>query len=272
MTTANRPIEFSDDELDAFLQGIGIDEQEDTSETGDVEPTEELLAVARRIAGQYAEVIIRFAGSMFSGKANKGVLDQLDAALASLTRLALASGDTLQHGLLIQLQQRATDFRGERRRGVGQQRFLHWLRQWIKQFAGCLDGEDARRVRGLVEFEEASIPLFQDLKSIRGIAEKRLLRLYCAGLYTVDAIGEADPEELASLTGIPRQLAAEVVLRTQDYAVVRRRRCVLEMRARARELAQQLDLAGDFDPDLLSIAQDTLRELHGVLSRFSEEA
>lgn len=262
---------FSDDELASFLDGHPGGEDIRPVEVAPVEPSIELVAVSRRIAGQFVDLIQAFAASVFTHRITPTTTAQFSHAVDALHRLAVATGDEDQarlleemQGLLHNLQQR-----GDRSREVD--RISTRLRAWIPSFSGFLEPSDAERLVNMVSYKNQHVPLLAELGNIPGIGKRRLERLYISGLYTVEAVCAADPAELAVVTGLPLQLAERVVEATREYAVQQQRRCVLEMRDRARELARAMGASPNADPELISLALSAMAELQHVLSSMSTQ-
>jgi len=265
-------LDFTDDELDRALFGavLGLEpgalpafQPEPVGSV--VEPSEELRDVSRRIAGQYVEVIANFAAAAFSGRLDRPGCEELLGALDSLERLATASADTRQLELLKSMHQQV-ERRLARRMGSSPHRFLSRLRKWLDEYGKCLSGNDSERLRRLVTYDRGSLPLLAELSRLRGIGPKRLQRLYCAGLYTVESVANANAQELAQVTGLPTKLSVKVVDAAGQFAVEQRVRCVQELHARSVETAHILvESAGNLDPELAALVVDAFRRLSGVV-------
>ena len=258
---------FSDDELNDILGGQISAVLPDGSEL--VEPSSELMAVSRRIAGQFVDLIQAFAGSVFTRRVSATTTDQFSHAVDALHRLAAATGDSEQVRLLEEMQGLLLDLQqgGDRARNVD--RAGTRLRAWIPAFSGFLEANDSERLMTMVSYKNQHVPLLAELGNIEGIGKRRLERLYVSGLYTVEAVCAADPSELAAVTGLPLHLSTRVIEATREYAVHQRRRCVLEMRDRARELVRAMNTTTDADPELVRLAISTMAELQSVLSSLS---
>lgn len=197
-------------------------------------PSEELGRVARRIAGQYVGVLAHYAAAAFGRHQHDGAL-QVRNSVDALSRLAHAAEDATQLGLLAELE-RLLDGLEQPRRSREGQRALKALTAWIPRFAETLEPEDAAGLLDLVRWEKGTMPLLDELSTIRGIGRVRLARLYAAGLFSVDIVANASPDEIVQVTGLPRGLAEEVVQRTRKFAEEERRRCIEEMKDRALRL------------------------------------
>lgn len=265
MTTPLGPeFHFSSDDLVRALSGHGdgldlIIEEDDH---------DELQAVARRIAGNHVDVLANFARAVFAHRATRSEYEQFSGALASLLRLAQGAGDLRQVQLLERMrrdiEERLKDFGSRNDRN----RFLPRLQRFIDGFASWLDGADAERLDQLIHFEPGTLPLLSELEGIHGIGPKRLARLYCCGLYTVEAVAPADAIEVAQVTGLPSGLSEDVVAATRRWAEERRAASIQEIRMRIREFERMaLALPDGLPASLLEEGQTALRELEAVLTR-----
>lgn len=268
LTDAHLEFSFSDDELENILV---VHPGAPTSQaTGDVvEPSGELMAVSRRIAGQFVDLIQAFAASVFTRRVSATTTSQFSHAVDALHRLAAATGDTEQVRLLEEMQGLLSHLHEHGDRGRNVDRTSTRLRAWIPAFSGFLEPDDAERLVNMVSYKNQHVPLLAELGNIEGIGKRRLERLYVSGLYTVEAVCAADPADLAAVTGLPLQLATRVVETTREYAVQQRRRCVMEMRERARELVRAMGSTPDADPELIRLAISTMAELQSVLTSLS---
>lgn len=258
---------FNDEDIDALLDGRQP-EQEFSAPT----PSEELSAVAQRIAVQYAEVIAQVASMLFAGRDSEGLIEQLDATLEALERLALASHAEAEHLLLSELRTWTAEYReGLLCGGRGRARYLDRLRAWLPRYAAQLGPGAQNRLKDLTRDDLSGIPLFEELEGLRGIGPRRLRRLYLAGLHTVEAVSAADPHELAQVAGLPLALAQGVVERAQDFASRRRRLAVLEMHRRLSEFMGVVrSMRPDDDPDLYQAALRAIAEMSEVARKLSQ--
>ncbi|TNE91195.1 MAG: hypothetical protein EP330_06000 [Deltaproteobacteria bacterium] len=261
------------DDLSALMEPIeGFDDADLADLTQELlAPSEELGRVSRRIAAQYAEVVASFAASAFAGRANEATLAQVEAAVDALRRLADASGDTQQDRLLGELWRIIGPATTGRLNSRARQSALVQLREWIPRFADTLEAEDAERLIGLVEWDSSAVPLLDELATLHGIGPRRLQRLYAAGLHNVSVVAAADPQDVAEVTGLPRELAARVVAATREYAFTERRRCLEGLRDRALRLRNILDSVPlDEDGRLHDLAADALREVEATFQRLHD--
>jgi Helix-hairpin-helix domain len=217
---------FSAADFDAMIAGEG------TAPAPVVlnERDEELLRLTRRIAGQYVEVLAGSLALAFMGKDNTATDSQLAAALETMLRLADACGAEELGRALREMDLLVRDWQERRLRRAA---FIHSLRESVLNLCRCLEPEDAASLKKLVVYSRRSLPLLDELAALPGIGPRRLNRLYSAGLFTVEAVGAADPMEVAQVTGLPRKLAEEVVRATRSYADAERRKSLEELRSRA---------------------------------------
>ncbi len=227
---------FSPEALQRALQGEG----EDLDFDSEILEHEELHAVARRIAGSHVDVVASFARTVFSGTVSRADMMRFTSALSQLERLALAADDGVQEEVLRGMREFVVDrlaaLEGKRGRRV----LLPRVRGFLDAFSACLDGEDAERLARLVRYEAGTVPLLEQLARLSGIGPRRLERLYCCGLYSVDALVHADPDEVAAVSGLPRLLAGEVVRAARAWASERRDASVRQLRT---SLAEFLAMA-----------------------------
>lgn len=230
--------------------------------------SDELSAVSRRIAGQYVEVLAGFARQAFAGTLQTEDLSRFRRTLEALNRLAGAVRDRNQEEV-IQEALRLLDAQDARLgQGKGRSRFSYALQSWIPRFAATLDPEDRDHLLELVTAEGRDLPLLQELGRIPGIGPRRLARLYCAGLYTVDAVSHADPVELTQVTGLPLRLSTEVVSATRRFAAEHPKRCLNEIRTRLRELQRMSLDAGEGD-STLHLVEELMRDLNALASEIA---
>lgn len=241
---------------------LGADEVHDLL----TETSDELAAVSGRITGQYAEVLARFAARAFGGGADASDLEAVRTTVANLRRLSRVAGSPRQRELLDEIDaltaRVVTDRSGERRRALAR------LQEWVPAFAETLPEEDARSLVGVLRWEKGAVPLLDELATLRGIGPRRLERLHAAGLFTVEVVGHADPDDVAAVTGIPRPLAARVVEAARRYAEAERRRCVEVLRENASRLARMVrgspEEADGLRPQLAEILRDVNELIRAV--------
>jgi predicted flap endonuclease-1-like 5' DNA nuclease len=256
---------FEDGDVDDVLAG----RRAEPAET--VEASDELTGLSRRIAGQYAEVVAAFASHAFAGRSGEAALQQVRMAVNALRRLSQATHDD---DVLLALDRLDGVLEHHSARGGrARQRFLKDLRDALLALADHLEPADADRLRNLVVFDRRALPLLDELANLPGIGPRRLERLYCAGLFTVEAVGAANPEEIAQVTGLPRPLAERVVEATRQFAGEQRRRVLTELQERATQLNAALTgipLDPTTDHDLADMARSALVELQAALERLDK--
>lgn len=262
-------LEVDDDELAELLERPSLAVDAPPAAPA-VAPSPELVAVAHRIASQFVGVLHATASRLFGAKDPLGPLQQLFATLDALRRLAQASHDERHLALLDEITAEARRFTSAPN-GRARDRFLARLRSWLPRYADHLGGEDGDALRGLVAYDAAAIPLFGELREIPGIGRRRLERLFCAGLWSVDVVSAADAAEVAAVTGLPRGLAEDVVARARVWSEEHRRRAVVDLRARLSEFAR---IVGAIDPaeapDLHALARETVGEMRGLLATWTD--
>lgn len=242
--------EFTFDDFDpSELLGTGaVDEPEDDS-------TSALRQVADKISAQYGEIIATWSAKVLSSLepvATAGV----DATVANLLRLARSADSQDQVELLEDLRETLRMIEGTTPSSRNGDRARVQLRDWIPAFADTLEGEDAERLRSLVEWTPGSVPFLEELREVHGIGPRRLTRLYSAGLGQLDAVANASPDDVVHVTGIPHSIAVEVVRRARSYAQEERDRCVHDIRDRAARLEMLLTRVQDNpDQDLVEAAR-----------------
>jgi hypothetical protein len=265
VTDAPFVLEVDDDELAALLARPAAPPPTDDAPAV-VAPSPELLAVTNRIASQFVGVLHATASRLFSAKDPRGALQQLTSTLDALRRLAEASRDEAHLALLAEAEDEAARFAAAPH-GRARDRFLARLRGWLPRYADHLGGDDGDAIRGLVHFDPDAVPLFGELREIPGVGRRRLERLFCAGLWSVEVVSAADPAEVAQVTGLPRALADDVVARARAWAEEHRRKTVVDLRARLAEFARILaaiDPAAA--PDLHALAAATIDEMRGMVA------
>lgn len=230
-----------------------------------LQPSEEVLRVARKIAGQYVEIVARFAASAFGRQTAPTSPAEVRTAITTLRRLADAAGDREQLDLLNRFLDLIEPATTGRRRSQRRQRALVALRSWLPEFAGTLDETDGRRLVHLVRWDQDAAPLLTELRNIRGIGPKRLQRLYSAGLFRVDVVAGAEPDEIVAVTGIPAALAVAVVEATHEYALAERQRSITGIVERVNRLRRILRVVPDEDGSVADSARAALREVQRAM-------
>ena len=260
--SSTTPFEFSDEALDDLF--------DEPTELGGprqaLAPSAEVKALARSLTGQYIDVIRAFAAQAFGGRAAS--MDNSFTALDSLLRLADSIDDEALYSHLDAL--RAHLITGVPRAKLARTRFLNTLQARLRTLADALDDDHGRRLRELVDVDLRAAPLLDELRTVRGIGPRRLSRLYCAGLFTVDAVSEADPNEIALVTGLPMHLAQTVVDETRAFARRERQRCAEDLQARVRQLTEALprvDARSDEGRALLEAAQHAFADLSFAIAQ-----
>ncbi|MCA9569019.1 MAG: helix-hairpin-helix domain-containing protein [Myxococcales bacterium] len=240
--------------------------EEPPTEAGRVRPTRELTQVTHRISSQFVDVIAMAATQLLGGHEADGALSRIGSALDALGRLAAAAEDGAHEAQLATMRVHLAEYDAQRLEDRGHTRFRDALRGWLPAYASFLGGSEGDRLRDIVEFDMEDAPVFRYLEGLKGIGPGRLRRLYAAGLFTAEVISEADPAEMALVTGLPRDLAREVVEATRSWRVDQRRRSVLDLPERIRRfVAQARGLAADQDEDVRAAARQTVHAMRVAL-------
>lgn len=248
-------------------------------EQADAEPPEapptpslELVTLSRRLSGQYVDLLAHFTRRAHAEQGSAQLTEPVVSALTALIRLNDAVDDqdlsTALTALLLQLQE------GFPQQPLARTRFLDTLRAHILAIADLLDEADGQRLRTLIEFEQASEPLLDALGRIHGIGPRRLERLYCAGLFTIEPITTTTPEEISSVTSIPLHLCAEIIRTARTFAERRRRSSVADLQQQVQAFIHtlpQLDPSRDRDRELIAGAMQALGALQHALGQLSKE-
>lgn len=253
-------------DLDEIFAGDLVEEAASSDPASILGFDPELTQLSRRISGQYVEVIATWARSAFRSHHPVSTRQPLDAALPALRRLAEATSDTKLSTALAELDALVCLDDGSRR---GRQRLVPRLRDWLRDLAVLLEGGDARRLRDLVEFDRQAFPLLEELAAVHGIGPRRLERLYLAGLFTVEALFEADPDDVALVTGLPRGLSEEVVQAAARFERRWRHQVAEELRRRTDEVRAVLawiESSGRQDEDVMDAVQASIEELRQALA------
>lgn len=262
-------LEFSDDELSSLLDPDRETASDEEALEAPPEPSAELRQLSRQLAGQYADVLAGFVSRAFSQQSITSTARQVRATLEPLLRLAEGTGDNELGAHLTRLQSLLD--RPPESHALARTRYLKTLRAWMLEYADCLGGAVGERLRRLVDFGEEQPPLLRELEQIKGIGPRRLERLYCAGLFTVERVVAAEPEEIAQVTGLPLNLAEQVVASTQRFSEEERKRRARELRRSVVAFGQALQALGAHDdPDMLAVAQETMLQLQRLISQLHE--
>lgn len=248
---------FSDDELAQVLAPRPLTEPLPAPEVSG-----SARALARMLGAQYAEIIAHYAIDTIAGRSSKHA-PKLEQIIRNFKRLATEMGDHELLRLYESLAELIEAYEGAKSadaRGAVSQR----LRDWVMTFADLVGGDAGQKLRRLVVFKKGVHPLISHLREIRGIGEKRLERLYAAGLLTVEALVEADPMELASVVGVPKKLARQVVEACQRFAEAQRVSHVRSLKNVVGDVArvlQQIDPNDDSHVRLVAAVRETIAEL-----------
>lgn len=238
--------------------------------SGPVQPSDELDRVVVSVALPYARVVAELGARLLSGRAEAAALDELDGALTALGRLAEVDLGGARTERVEELRRWVEEARGEASR-LGARR-LDRLRELLPRLGDAFGGEIARELRGLVDCDPSDHPLLADLAHLDGIGPRRLLRLYAAGLFTPEVLSEADPDDVAVVTGLPRALARRVVQAALGFGARRRRQLVLGFESRLAEFRRVVEaLDPDCEPELSTAARVAIAEMARLVRTVSFE-
>lgn len=265
---ADDEVFFTDDDLAAMLDGSAV-------EVGTSRPTASVDArsLARTLAAQYAEVVAHHASDMVLGR-NLRLAPRLRSVLADSRRLAEEMEDTEMLVHYERLETILKDGQAPALTAAARQERAQELNDWVAAFADLVGGEVGSRLVRDVLLKKGGSPLISHLREVKGIGEKRLERLYAAGLLTTDALVDADPKELAGIVGLPLTVAELVVGAARGFAEEQRRSSVQSLRQAAFDVMRNLRDVHPSDPDfrkLLSTIRDTLVRLERTISQFEGE-
>ncbi len=257
-------------DLDQLIDAGVVEQEEDPGVVDALDLDPELTRITRRISGQYVEVIATWAHAVFRGEGRRNggsrtTTVQVDSAVPALQRLADATGDQAMIAALDDLGQLVALDDGSAR---GRQLLVPRLRDWLRRFAALLEGEDADRLLKLVEFDRDSMPLLDQLAKVRGVGPRRIERLYLAGLFTVESLVDADPVDVAQVSGVPRGVAAAVVDAAARFEEQWRHDVTLGLRRRTdevRAVLRWIETTGRPDDQVLAAVKASIDELRAAL-------
>lgn len=251
---------FSEDDV-SFLVGSGVI----TDDAGAPENDHPLRALTRNIASQYVEPIAGLATGVFAGRGRE-LRPQFAAAVGALRRLAEASDDREMVAVLADFEAMVPE---HELRGRARDRLYHQLREWVGRFSDLLPAADRDRMRAVIDPGHGESPFIQELLRVEGIGEKRMERLYCAGLFTVTAVVGATAGEIAAVTGMPLRLAERVVSTARKYEQERPRRVASSLLQFATQTRETLEAVRPDDPrrdEIVSAARAAVDQLLAVLT------
>lgn len=91
------------------------------------------------------------------------------------------------------------------------------MEQWVRRIAVHLGAEHEETLLAALREESSDAPE-QMLASVRGIGARRLDQLYSAGLYTVADLCQANPSDLAAVTGFPLNLTLMLITAAKSHS------------------------------------------------------
>ncbi|MCB9680734.1 MAG: helix-hairpin-helix domain-containing protein [Alphaproteobacteria bacterium] len=247
-----RDFDFDDVELEGLFDAS-------VSSNRPPERARDLVDLGREMVDPYLDVI---AGYVRDRLRHLGDVadDAIDAAVETLLTLTMGTGD---ERLFAHLQHLSSLSRAA---PVGRASVDRWrvaLRQWTEDMAAELGPIRGARFRQLVDTETGTTALLDELGGIRGMGPRRLQRLYCAGLYTVDAVLSVEADEMAAVSGVPRVLCDTVRTTTAMFKEQAVTRGVSRLERDAADLERALTRGDRIDSGDLS----RLLAAHDRLSR-----
>ena len=263
---------FTDDDLDAFLSGAAFRESEASSRSAAT--SDEARNLARNLAIPYVQVVSQHAFDLATGRQER-FAPKLLQVLKDARRLA----EEMEDEALLEHYQALASILGDERRTFSTQhdretssRRLHG---WVSEFAYIVGGEAGRKLLREQTLKRGVNPLVAYLREVRGLGEKRLEKLFAAGLLTTDALVDADPRELSQIVGIPMGVARLVVTAATRFADEQRVASVLGLRESALEVMRHLRDLPPTDRGLIKLVaevRDTLHRLEATLRELGQTA
>jgi hypothetical protein len=249
---------------------------EDMDALGDVlldEPSiGSLRDLTRSISGQYSEVIAGFVRHSFRGEDVSLQAAQVRVSVDALRRLAEATEDPDLTLALAELDRLLPE--SSRQGGRARERYLREMRAWVLRFAALLGPRDGDHLLALVSFDDRSEALLHRLMEVYGVGPRRLERLYCAGLFSVDSLINADPVEVAQVTGMSVLVGRSLIHAAELFDRQRRRVAARELLDRTHDvvaLAKNAQATGRPAPGLHHAMQTALVELNLALNELVPE-
>jgi hypothetical protein len=238
---------------------------------GQLSPSRAAIDLARRLGASYVEVVAQIASEALLGKPLRHG-PEVRRVVMDVDRLARQ----LEDSLLVELNQRLPPLvdallaahTPEARVAVAQR-----IREWVLSYAAAVGGEHGLKLRRRMMYRRGVHALATHLRGIKGVGERRLDRLYRAGLLTEEALAEAAPDDLAAAAFIPRRLAHEIVTTCQRLCRERRIHMVKSFRLIADDISRALREAGP-DPELkrrlLTTVRETMSGLESLIADLGE--
>lgn len=240
-------LKFSAQTLEDALMGLG--DADDLAYDQQDDDGDELRSMIHGIAGNHVDVVARFARGVFGKSDSIADHQQFASALSSLVRLAEATEDDTLRVLLSDMMVAVVERSTRSELGKDRARFLPRLTRFLEAFAAHLPEADAARLREIVHWEPDRVPLLAEIKGLRGIGPRRLDRLYCCGLYTVETVAHADPGDIAAVCGLPLALSSQVVDAAREFALRERARSLTDARMRIQMFVRMAAALGDTVPE-----------------------
>lgn len=246
---------FSEEELDMVMTG--------KTEIEAPEVSYQARALARTLGAQYVEVIAHYAIDALQGRTSRHA-PKLRQIVRDSRRLATEMGDGELLALYGELSDLIETFgpslAAEQRLATSRK-----LREWVMTFADLVGGEAGQKLRRVVVYRKGVHPLISHLRGLRGIGERRLEKLYAAGLLTADRLVDADPAELAHIVGIPLRLARQVVETCQRFIADQRLSHVKSLKNVVGEVTRTLRHVDPHDPAHVRLVASVRETINGLV-------
>lgn len=249
-------IDLDDDDI-ARLLAIDVS---DTPVSAPVVSPEALL-LTRQLAAQHLELLAQAAADAVEGRRVRREA-RVGKALSQTRRLATEMQDDLlvSHiDKLAQLFERATHSDALDHAVVARR-----LRDTVLALGALAGGAAEAQLRAVCLRRRGMHPLATRLRGLKGIGDRRLAKLWDAGLLSTDSLVGADPTDLVTAAGIDRPLAQRVI-RMASAHLQERARGAAELLEQAASEAVDIALGGSLEVGsrdaLLDAAHHTRREL-----------
>ncbi|MFO0751533.1 MAG: protein kinase [Myxococcota bacterium] len=209
---------FDDGEVDAFVSAAGMARPPSGDPTAPTSVSEEATALTRQLAAQHLEVLAQCAADAVEGRRITSD-PRVDRALNQTLRLAREMEDEALVGYLERL--RALFARVAVADAADHAIFARRLRDTMLSLGELAGGPAEARLRSICLRRRGLHPLAARLRALSGIGDRRLSKLWEAGLLSTESLIDADPSDLVSAARITRALAVRVIRVANEHAVHR---------------------------------------------------
>ncbi len=269
-----RPIErpsllaLDDAEIDSILSGIVPHEVSADAPliANQVGVSADALALTRQLAARHLEVIGRAAADAVEGRTKRD--PRATKALKQAHRLASEMQDAELVALIDQIG--ALLDRVALAEVLDHAIIARRLRNTVLALGALAGGAAEVQLRTVCLRRRGLHPLAARLRGLKGIGERRLAKLWDAGLLSIESLVDADPRELVSVAGIDRALATRVIRLAHEHAQERARAAaeLIELAAsEATEVAQGTALDAEARSALVVAAQNARATLEGIVPK-----